>query len=244
MEKNKAIYFSHDTNASNDPKIINLRVYCGWEGVGIYWAIIEALHKEINGELSKELISSLILDFYYQEEEKAKKLEKYLYATALLIDCNGNTTSKRVKENLNEINKKSITARDNANKRWLKTPENTNENTNNANAMRSQSKRNAIKEKKRKENIILVRVVKTTPLQLEVDSSIIEKLIQKGFPEDLVNLEIKKFISYWTETSRQGKQRWLGEKYFDVNRRIATWFSRIATDYNKNQPKTINLDNL
>jgi len=88
------------------------------------------------------------------------------------------------------------------------------------------------------------RVVKTTPQNLHIDSSIIEKLKQKGFPTELVDLEIKKFISYWTETNQRGKQRWQGQKFFDVSRRLATWFSRIATDYNKNQPKTINLDNL
>lgn len=89
----------------------------------------------------------------------------------------------------------------------------------------------------------LEREAKASP-QLEINSSLIENLIQKGFPRDLVEFEIKKFISYWTESSRQGKQRWQGEKYFDISRRLASWFSRIATDYKKIERKHINLDNI
>ncbi len=91
------------------------------------------------------------------------------------------------------------------------------------------------------------RVAKATPQTLEIDNSIIEKLKEKGFPDELVKLEIKKFMSYWTEPNQKGKQRWQGQKFFDVNRRIATWFSRIAETYNKTQSfksKNINLDNL
>ncbi len=80
--------------------------------------------------------------------------------------------------------------------------------------------------------------------KLEIDESMVEKLKQKGFPEELVNLEIKKFMSYWTEPNQRGKQRWEGQKFFDINRRLATWFGNIADRYSKNQTKHINLDNI
>ena len=48
-DKLKAFYFSHDIYASSDPKLIDLRIRFGWKGIGMYWAIIEALHKEENG---------------------------------------------------------------------------------------------------------------------------------------------------------------------------------------------------
>ena len=38
-----AYYFSHDANAHNDPKMLNLRLSCGWEGVGLYWTFLEIL---------------------------------------------------------------------------------------------------------------------------------------------------------------------------------------------------------
>lgn len=41
----EAYYFSHDTNARNDPKILALRDNWGVEGYGIYWVLIEMLRE-------------------------------------------------------------------------------------------------------------------------------------------------------------------------------------------------------
>ena len=38
-----AYYFPHDSNAHNDPKILGLRLKTKWEGIGIYWTLIEIL---------------------------------------------------------------------------------------------------------------------------------------------------------------------------------------------------------
>lgn len=40
--------------------------------------------------------------------------------------------------------------------------------------------------------------------------------------------EFQKFVNYWTELSRSGRaQRWQSEKFFQVGRRLTTWFSKI-----------------
>jgi len=39
-------YFSHDYNSRNDPKMLNLRMKEGMEGVGIYWCVVELLYEE------------------------------------------------------------------------------------------------------------------------------------------------------------------------------------------------------
>lgn len=41
----EAYYFSHDSNARNDDKIIAMRMRHGMEGYGIYWTIIERLRE-------------------------------------------------------------------------------------------------------------------------------------------------------------------------------------------------------
>jgi hypothetical protein len=41
-----AYYFSHDSNAHKDPKTLKLRARFGWEGYGIFWAIIETLREQ------------------------------------------------------------------------------------------------------------------------------------------------------------------------------------------------------
>ncbi len=49
-------YFSHDTNANRDDKILSMRVDYGWEGYGWYWAIIETMAETSNYKL--KLINS------------------------------------------------------------------------------------------------------------------------------------------------------------------------------------------
>lgn len=49
-----------------------------------------------------------------------------------------------------------------------------------------------------------------------------------------IDVEIKKFISYWTEPNGTGKkQKWELQKTFDVKRRLITWLS----NYNKFNPQ-------
>lgn len=60
-------------------------------------------------------------------------------------------------------------------------------------------------------------------------------LISRRIPADLARRELAKFIAYWTEPSKTNSHvRWQGEKYFDVRRRLATWFNRVK-EY-KNRP--------
>lgn len=72
-----AYYFSHDSNASQDDKILELRAAHGWQGYGIYWAIIERLRdsdqyqyplKRINGlatwlVVPIDILKSILFDF-------------------------------------------------------------------------------------------------------------------------------------------------------------------------------------
>ena len=46
MSNKDAYYFSHDSNALTDPKILAMRCDYGMEGYGLYWAIIEMLRNE------------------------------------------------------------------------------------------------------------------------------------------------------------------------------------------------------
>ena len=39
-------YFQHDYNARNDPKLQDVLIELGVEGIGIYWCIIEQLYEQ------------------------------------------------------------------------------------------------------------------------------------------------------------------------------------------------------
>lgn len=141
--KKEAYYFSHDANAKDDPKILQLRMEMGWEGYGLFWAIIELLRNESDHRMrthykgiafalqtQEDSIKRLINDFDLFQVD-----EQYFWSESLL---------KRME--LKE--ERSEKARQSAKKRW-------NQN-NDANAMRTHSDGNAnamqLKESKVKES--------------------------------------------------------------------------------------------
>lgn len=72
-------YFAHDSNAREDARMITLQRKHGYQGIGIYWALIELLRQNMNYEYqydpenlayilrvsddTAELIESIILNF-------------------------------------------------------------------------------------------------------------------------------------------------------------------------------------
>jgi uncharacterized phage protein (TIGR02220 family) len=82
----EAYYFSHDANARQDEKILMLRAEHGWEGYGIYWALVEMMfestesvlhHSKIKGisvsynidiAVLKEIINTCIQENLFQTE--------------------------------------------------------------------------------------------------------------------------------------------------------------------------------
>lgn len=58
-----------------------------------------------------------------------------------------------------------------------------------------------------------------------------------------IDLEIKKFISYWTEHTPSGKkQRWEIQKTFEVKRRLITWLGNCNNKQQKEQRTIIGMD--
>ena len=135
-------YFSHDSNALTDTKILNMRADYGLEGYGLYWAIIEMMRNEEDYKLAlnkntyraiKTLTNTTIdiekfikdcLDDY----ELFKQEDENFYSNSLL-------------RRMQEKDKKSAIAREKAEKRW----------NSNATAKQQQCSSNANKEKESKE---------------------------------------------------------------------------------------------
>lgn len=80
MAKSKeSFYFSHDCGACRDLKIIKLRRKFGWEGYGVFWAVIEALRETSNYEISLEDADDLLFEFGIKRE-----IFDYLFKCGLL----------------------------------------------------------------------------------------------------------------------------------------------------------------
>lgn len=136
-------YFSHDSNALTDTKILNMRADYGLEGYGLYWAIIEMMRNEEDYKLEvnkntyraiKTLTNTTIdvekfIKDCIEDYELFEQKEETFYSKSLL-------KRMEVKE------KKSAVAREKAQKRW----------NSNATVMQQQCSSNANKVKKSKVN--------------------------------------------------------------------------------------------
>ena len=131
-------YFSHDYNARNDVKIKKLLAVCGFEGYGVYWAIIEDLYNNANAmPVDYDCIA-------YDMRVVPELLKVVIENFDLFVFHDGNFGSLSVQNRLDERDKKSFKARESANKRWEKKGVD-------AVVMQSQEHSNAIKERKGKE---------------------------------------------------------------------------------------------
>ena len=140
--KKEAYYFSHDSNAKDDPKILQLRMEMGWEGYGLFWALIEMLRNESDHRMRRHY-KSIAYALHSQEDSIQRIIndfdlfgidDQFFWSESLL---------KRME--LKE--ERSEKARESAKKRWNQ--------SNDTKAMRTHSESNAdvmqLKESKGKE---------------------------------------------------------------------------------------------
>ena len=146
----ESFYFSHNYNSRSDSKIKKLLHKHGLLGYGLYWAIIEDLYNNANAlQLHYESIA-------YELRTEKNTVKSIIHDFDLFVIDGGYFSSNGVKRRLEQRNEKSIKASNSAKKRW-------NKGEVDANALRTQSEGNAIKEKKenkKKENEI-IKIINT-----------------------------------------------------------------------------------
>lgn len=136
-------YFSHDYNARNDGKIKSLLAKHGYLGYGLFWAVVEDLYNNANAmPLNYDAIA-------YDLRADIETIRSILNDFGLFQISNEIISSTSVQWRLDIRNEKSQKARQSANSRWSKRKED------NANAMRTHSDSNAIKESILKESNII-----------------------------------------------------------------------------------------
>lgn len=76
----KKRFFSHDENALNDPKIMSMMSVYGFEGYGMFWALVEMLRREDTYKINmtKKSFFNSIAHYLRLDIDKAKEF---------LIDC-------------------------------------------------------------------------------------------------------------------------------------------------------------
>jgi len=127
-----AYYFSHDSNARNDPKIQALMSKWGYEGYGWFWAVLETLREQSDykypvnkytfdtfarifcttREKSSEFLSDCCHEFADENGGLLTIDEQYLWSDSFL-------------KRMSVIDEKRDKARDSVNKRWSNNERNT-----------------------------------------------------------------------------------------------------------------------
>ncbi len=225
----ETFYFTHDYNARSDQKIKLLLRKHGLLGYGCYWSIIEDLYQNANAlrtdydgiaydiHCEKNIVESVIKDFD-------------------LFQIDGDYFgSLSVERRLNERNEKSSKARKSAITRWEKIKDNANALIIDANALRTEYNRNAIKEKKVKEskikeNKIKENIIITNNIEFREKKFIDDMSVYKDkYNPDVLN----SFYRYWSEKTPDGKKmKFELQKTFEISKRLVTW--------NNNQSKFSN----
>ena len=202
----KKTYFNHDSTARNDFRIIKLRSKLGYEGYGIFWALLELLFTEEN-KLCIEDYNTLAFGLQCDSSILKQVIEDF----DLFIVEDNCFYSRRLNNQIEEINLKSKKAKESASKRW----------SGNAKAKPEQSDSNASIVNKSKSKSIENKILD------------FKKSIQsiKGISED----DKRAFVDYWTEPNKsQTKLRFELEKTWDLSRRIKRWASN---NFNKQKSR-------
>lgn len=109
-------FFSHDFGARNDPKMQNLMMEHGCEGIGVYWCIVEQMYEQ-GGQLPLSSCKSIAYTLHVSCD-----LVKSVINDFLLFDNDGNVFwSESVKSRLDKRAEISEKRREAGKKGWQKT---------------------------------------------------------------------------------------------------------------------------
>jgi hypothetical protein len=117
----EAYYFPHDANARTDARILELRAELGWEGYGLWWALVEHLREASEYKLSNVLISGLAMDLNITKPDLRKLLDLCI-AVGLLVVEGDHFHSPSLRRRMAALDAKrqarADSARNAAEKRW------------------------------------------------------------------------------------------------------------------------------
>lgn len=182
-----AYYFSHDSNAKDDPKCVALIDQMGLEGYGIFWVLVETLRDQPDYMYPIELIPALSRRYNTTSAKMRTVIEKYGLFT--ITDDNKFFFSYSLNRRMLKANEKRDKLRANALKRW--------HGEDDTKAMQLHSKSNAdlmpVKERKVNES----KLNSTTTACARACEDDDEK--KNDVAQSLVNSDLAAVNRYWDE---------------------------------------------
>lgn len=179
----QSYWFSHDYNASSDPKMVKLKRSMGHEGIGIYWEIVELLYSE-----GGKLFINSFDDYAFTMHTTVDKLSKVVSNFDLFKNDSIVFWSDSVNKRLALREEKSEKAKRAVNKRWK-----------NTNVLPPQNEPNTIKEKKRKEKKFIAPSAK----------EVIAYFCENGYSEDAGQKAYNYYeASNWVDSQGKDVKNW------------------------------------
>lgn len=114
----KSHYFDHDYSARNDQKILRLRARHGWEGYGIYWAILETMAEDSTGYLDGGAIEGLSAGYGVAIDRLKAIISNCIEIGLFAENDDGSFYSKRMIEHKRNMIDFTENGRIGAKKRW------------------------------------------------------------------------------------------------------------------------------
>lgn len=218
-------YFSHDYNASQDPKMMSLLSQCGLSGIGMYWIVVEILHQQPNSKILYKTYEDYI-DFYGridgENEHLLNKIKQVLTSVELLKIDGDYIYSERVLNNKKERERLSQ-IRSEAGKKSAKVRSSlTSVQQNSTIAQQSSTiKGKERKGNKKKLNNITIESSRFAPPSLED--------VKKYILDNNYNVDAENFINFYASKG------WLvgKAKMKDWQAAVRTWNKRQAPKTNK-----------
>jgi hypothetical protein len=209
-----AYYFSHDSNARNDQRLMKVRMKYGMEGHGIFFGIIEILREQKDYTLTFDDIDSISFDLRVDKEKIEDIVENYD-----LFEIKGHTMfySKSLMRRMLALDEKRQKLASAGKKGGLSKARK---------MLEGKSKlgsSNKVKESK---------INKTKVNNINKRMLLFKESLQK-YKKQYGSVVLLDFYNYWSEPNPSNtKMKFELEKTFDVSRRISRW---VNSPYNKNK---------
>ena len=196
-------YFLHDSNSFEDEKVAMLYMEYGYEGLGLFYTILEKLSKQ------EKPIKTSVLKMQLKVGKKLDKCWNFMESIDIISSNNGETFNKQL---LNFSEKYKIKKEKNLKRisQWRENQDVT------ENVTHYESVCNTPKVKESK-----VKLSKVNTKDIFINNIEVYKTELADSYND--------FLEYWTEPNKNGKLRYELEKFFDAKRRINTWIKNKNT---------------
>jgi hypothetical protein len=225
-------WFSHDSNAKDDPKCMLLIDQLGLEGYGIYWVLVEILRDQPEYKYPFKLLPVLAKRYFTSSEKFIAVVSNYgLFTLENDEFFFSNSLMDRMKPLEVNREKRRIAGIKSGEARRQKLLSENEQNVNTCSThdehMMNKNELSKVKESKVKESKVKDNKVKNVSKLSLTDRQTIFYDQLKEFLKTYSKDMVRSFYDYWSEPNQQQtKMRFEMETTWDTSRRLANWHRR------------------